>query len=101
MSVKQSAELTEFYRAYAKWLDDGAPTNAVFTRRTGLCTNMETYPMRVSDEMIYQFQFAKLDEVFPFNEGYYQNYREESRRQRCHLNSKRIQWVRDHCNPEE
>lgn len=107
--TKQSETLTEFYRAYAAWLDIGAPKGKPFQRCWGLCTNLHewlagaesrdynayTEDYNAYTEMLEQFQEAGLDTRHPFNrtgDAYFK----WSDKNTQHLNPKRIKWVRDH-----
>lgn len=98
-----SDELKAFYRAYLAWLDDGAPEPGAFRRDTGLCGNLwAAIPERAAriqarDEMRDQFKATGLSRSLPFNTGYdTPDYGDESFVYRCHLNPKRIAWVREH-----
>lgn len=104
--VNQSKELTEFYRAYAKWLDEGAPHMQPFVRDDGLCINirkMVGYRFGLRAEMQEQFiQHMGKPMFYPFNVSKScRPYLVEANAYECHLNPARIQWVRDHCNPVE
>jgi hypothetical protein len=102
--MTQSKELTEFYNAYAKWLDDGAIEGKPFTRGYGLCTNLEDFyfdserPYRnnICRELVTQFVTANLNSLCPFNLAGTYSY--ECSHDLIHLNHYRIQWVRDHLN---
>lgn len=98
--MPQSAELTAFYRAYAKWLDDGAPEDKPFARCFGLCSNTFRYSNevghRIENEMRIQFKNADLPVNYPFNDSS-RYYDEEAAFNQMHLNPNRIQWVREHC----
>jgi hypothetical protein len=108
--MTQSLELTTFYRAYAKWLDEGAPHEKPFYRGNGLCGSLYDYLYTelvvktdlVEQAFLYeirsQFEDAKLDRNFPFNEGSRKAFLEEMKLLSFYLNPKRIQWVTDHCN---
>ena len=111
--AKQSEELTEFYYAYAEWIDKGAPKSNLFSCQDGLCAAIFYYydgdfglyqPVR--SEMRQQFYRAKLDTNYPFNhEGCSltakRAFDSEMRDQACHLNPKRTKWVRDHLVQEQ
>jgi hypothetical protein len=105
--MSQSELLTQFYRAYVAWIDDGAPEGIVFTRGNGLCSNLIRFIRGVTDslctrrmvgnEMYGQFRtaFAAKDWGFPFNDND-STYWTESGIYQCHLNQDRIKWARDH-----
>lgn len=103
--MPQSKELTEFYQAYAKWLDEGAPNWEPFRRDCGLCLNLYKYTQeeellnRLDKELWQQFEDAGLNVYLPFNIK--TSYRDEKRTQTCFENPLRIKWVRDHCNPQD
>lgn len=96
----QSEQLTQFYRSYAGWLDDGAKEGMVFYRNHGLCLNLcewlATADMQdqLLGEIYDQFKDAGLCTVYPFNErdGFHREHREHT----CYLNEARINWVRQH-----
>lgn len=103
----QSKELTEFYQAYATWLDDGAPEGQVFSRKDGLCDNLYEYctskGMRrlwaeLDAEMMEQFSAAGLHSIYPFNHGRSASYCSASNHDRHYLNPRRIAWVKAHAN---
>jgi hypothetical protein len=96
----QSKELTQFYRDYAKWLDDGAPQYQPFSRHRGLCSNSVRYEAEMDKlyfEMKAQFIAANLPDTFPFDEGNGLKYFDTVDQATCYLNRARIQWVKDHC----
>jgi hypothetical protein len=108
----QSELLTKFYRAYAAWIDDGAPEILVFTRQHGLCHNLKTWLRAVDgvvipqtwyeldQEMRKQFRQARLHETFPFNRGDRMYYQIEQNTvasgPQCHSNANRLSWVNEH-----
>lgn len=109
--MTQSKELTEFYQAYKKWLEEGAPAERPFFRYWGLCSNFTAWAhdygamnrqtiFTVGRELTQQFADAGLDIFMPFNamKGG-DNYTEEAASHQTHLNPKRIQWVKEHANP--
>lgn len=102
---KQSDLLTQFYRAYAGWLEAGAPERIIFSRSHGLCTNLVNWAratdldlydrLRVNMEMRQQFRAARRDESYPFD-GHPESYTQTVMEDRCYLNEHRIKWVREH-----
>lgn len=114
--------LKNFYRAYAAWLEAGAPEKNEnpyrFDRGFGLCSNVTIFfTENVNGEDVYdvtegynalrqmkdQFVFAGLDSNTPFNKpawGYGENYFSESFDRRCYLNESRIEWVKSHAEDE-
>jgi hypothetical protein len=100
---RQSELLTQFYRAYAAWLDAGAPKEMGFSRHHGLCGALRQWANRhaqveyrnLGNEL--QAQFMKLSTSFlhPFHELSSQ-YNLEADRGACHRNPKRIAWAREH-----
>lgn len=103
--MKQSELLTEFYLAYADWLDAGAPDEKPFYRSGGLCWMLSHYlschgiPRKergqLANELEDQFEAAGLNHLFPFNDGE-DGFSNEEETDTMHLNSRRIKWVRDH-----
>lgn len=111
----QSQLLTQFYRAYTAWIDDGAPEGIIFSRQHGLCHNLQVWVRSIismagqewyelDQEMRLQFQKTELHPIFPFNTGdrmYYQieqNTMETSLQ--CHSNANRLSWARKHADIE-
>ena len=105
--------LVSFYRAYWVWLEDGAPEKNEnphnFERGYGLCSNLFIYfttkdgdvdrdAYTAKREMRHQFSKAGLDDNTPFNPG--GDYFSESFDCLCHLNEKRIEWVKLHAKTE-
>lgn len=101
-----SDELKAFYRAYLAWLEAGAPEGMPFLRGLGLCSSVpdvvtRAYSYDVRQEMKRQFREAGLNSTLPFNShpGATEdlpNYGDECNSGACHLNPKRIAWVREH-----
>lgn len=93
-----SKNLKTFYKAYAAWLDAGAPHGQPFVRNNGLCLNLLLkMPLPYEEtnaafeEMSEQFHEAGLGTLFPFDT------REEYHTcDNMHLNPRRITWVRAH-----
>ena len=105
----QSEELTALYKEYLKWLEQGAPDKEPFFRDAGLCHNLiirafivdgNEAAMRVSVELRSQLYAAFASPTYPFNADS-RDYLNEANSKKCHLNPKRIKWVRDHCNPQD
>lgn len=106
--MQQSELLSEFYRAYAWWLDAGAPLDMGFYRNHGLCNSLRVWANRnaqlgyknLHDELIEQFRQAGLDTHYPFNCGdriyYLIECGDRNFNPRCHINEQRIKWVRDY-----
>lgn len=96
--MKQSDNLTKFYRAYLAWANDGAPKNNIynFWPAYGLCYNARLYDSwgGQRNEMRAQFMYAGLDVEIPFNVP--SSYKHESAENTCHLNPRRMAWVREH-----
>jgi hypothetical protein len=93
--------LNRFYIAYWAWLQDGAQEDSVvFSRRTGLCTNLWCfggYSLDASfatEIMLSQFHNAGLNITAPFHE-FTKDYWKEGQAKLSHLNPKRIEWVRN------
>jgi len=96
MSIaNQSEKLTDFYKAYLKWAEDGAPVHNEhhFGRHAGLCSNAFSFGHEgLRDELIQQFVMDGLDEEYPFNENC-DDYASEAAK---HHNPKRMAWVHEH-----
>lgn len=106
--MKQSAELTGFYRAYLAWVERGAPSGEPFTRGAGLCFNLKLHePLRydirllknVLSEMQTQFVWAGLDSGWPFCR--WETYDALSGSGTHHTLPARLQWVREHAMLED
>ena len=92
-----SPELMEFYKAYAEWLDKGAPEHEPFQRGYGLCGNLafnwKPVWYELIQKMVRQFKEAGLHGEFPFDaDG--REYMINKVDQKQHLNPRRIAWVR-------
>lgn len=119
--AEQSVLLTQFYREYLEWAENGGVQTkfgkADFNRGFGLCHNLEIWldfheihldtGDNIEEEMQIQFCQAFPEKVdafccdFPFNDetdcdGGGRQYENEALSNTCHLNQRRIQWVRDH-----
>lgn len=98
-TANQSPELTAFYRAYRDWAyRDGAPQGQPFSRRSGLCYNLDVHvdghisPM--FSEMDKQFRDAGLDPNYPFQPM--EDYEMFSDELTQHLCPVRRAWVEEH-----
>ena len=90
--------LKDFYQEYAAWIDAGAPNARPFYRSAGLCYNLQLFTDDYSTlfhEMLSQFKSEGLDKHYPFNIGE-EDYQYSSNKRNQHLNSRRIEWVRNH-----
>ena len=119
--MKQSKELTNFYRAYLNWLNAGAPiaNEYDFKRTHGICCCITEFIeveyahkqendhrkiiSKMIDEIQSQFLLAGLEKWLPFNkfgdvDGI--DYLYEVLNGTCHLNPKRIQWVKGHAGEQ-
>lgn len=105
MSKQQSELLTQFYKDYLAWVENGAPALNGFTASYGLCYNLVIWCrannqswFEVALEMSNQFKRADLDRRYPFNDSMWpaDDYTSEGERQEMHLNEKRIAWVKSH-----
>lgn len=109
--MKQSEELTKFYRAYNDWLDADAPRDNRygFYKDIGLCGNLVSFYKNgelvipshadmqtlqvIRNEMRDQFLYAGLDAQYPFGERKYIRQRRDCSQ---HLDPNRIRWVKSH-----
>ena len=104
-----TSDLKAFYKAYAAWLDVGAPEGEPFTRAKGLCWTVSVYVQDTFgggrgepavQDMMQALIAADLDGTLPFNnsDGYIKGYGygSECYLGTCHLNPKRAEWVRKH-----
>ena len=105
MKTDQSPELTQFYRDYLAWIDAGAPEpHEVFSRSEALCVNYQSWQIAKDtlDASLYkfglQFTAAGLSTLSPFNSEL-ADLIDEQNRAACHLNPKRIAWVRTRVSP--
>lgn len=97
--------LEMFYRDYAAWLDAGAPEHQPFSRSEGLCYSLivwcyhkntgESGKTVLLMALSMSFHQAGLLRGTPFNEGITE-FSLEAQGKACHLNPKRIAWVREH-----
>lgn len=96
--MKQSDNLTKFYRAYHAWANDGAPMDNPhgFVNDCGLCYNARKFDttLLVRHEMQSQFATAGLDDAMPFCDE--ESYMADTDFGTHHLNHARIAWVKDH-----
>lgn len=96
-------KLSEFYRAYSDWIDDGAPEGEPFSGRVGLCGSVCLYlkskgcNFREREMALFlmrkQFIKANLNRDYPFNNrdnSYYM----ESIDGLIHTNKNRVAWVK-------
>lgn len=102
----QSKELTQFYREYKAWLDNGAPDFFPFARFKGLCDNLNHSVSlgdsllsisKVKNELADWFEYHHLDYKYPFGK---ENFEDRMMEDTQHLDPLRIKWVEDHLKPE-
>ena len=101
MSSTTKEELKNFYKAYAAWLNAGAPDYKPFSRHEGLCYALRMYAedqgfkplLRVSlrEELDDQFNMKP----YPFNIDR-SHYARECLAGEVHRNLVRVDWVRKH-----
>jgi hypothetical protein len=99
---KQSELLTQFYRAYFEWVNNGAPEQNPFSRYHGLCGALRQWANRnaqleypkLKDELLAQFMKETTSFLHPFH-TFAQEYNREVDRGEAHLNLDRIKWVKD------
>lgn len=92
--------LKGFYKAYADWLDKGAPPYRPFSRGLGLCSNLQYYTgvenifvlTRLERQLSDQFEDAGLSAAYPFGEEAFDSYLDENN---MHLDPNRIAWVKN------
>lgn len=103
--IPSSYELLQFYVYYLDWVNrSNVKDNAMFSKNICLtesifrywhtgrkCTHSEA--MRIVGEYLEQLQKAELPVLHPFNESK-EELEQECREGKCHLNEKRIEWVR-------
>jgi hypothetical protein len=113
--MNQSELLTQFYRAYVAWIDDGAPEGILFERGHGLCMNLRKFSKAIGLdaqqlyetglEFVDQIVSAGLDIMYPFNAGERMYYLIEQdlpgHGPSCHTNSIRLDWARNHAQSTE
>ena len=97
-------KLKDFLQLYMDWVDDGAlePTILGFIRGSGLCDNLRRYSemmgngsnaRELTEELMTMFWKDGLNTKFPFDYGF-QDYCDKGMNSECHLNPKRIAWIR-------
>ena len=94
--MKQSKNLTKFYKRYYKWAKKGGKQNNKynFDDYTGMCVNVEEmFSHRERTEMRDQFVAAGLSEYYPFGEA---NYDDCSDCGGMHKDQNRLRWVKKH-----
>jgi len=93
--IKQSPELSKFYKELQKWIDGGMPNCEIFSIHYGLCSCAGKYDYinrtYVEREMISQFEKAGLNKNLPFDNSMI-DYRKSVRMQ----NPKRLAWIKAH-----
>lgn len=109
--MKQSKELTKFYKAYYKWIKNGAKKNNKynFQRKHGICSAITSYALYCSDsnctlysskagdmsrEIKEQFSIANLHHLFPFGKD---NYEDGYKTGSSYEDKNRVRWVKKHC----
>jgi len=110
--LKQSQELTNFYKDIQQWLDNGRREHEVFRSDQGLCYNLNHYIDYIPDmttgpdySALYEFESqlraAGLPLFYPFNEGGSQFYFHEMVNSTIFQNPFRLAWVKHHATPQE
>lgn len=94
--MKQSLALTEFYREYYAWVQDGAGEHPFFRRNHSLCAALFRYYRGLAAELEHQLIDAFPEKhLYPFNEDRY-HFMDELKNSSMHQNPLRIKWVKDH-----
>jgi hypothetical protein len=96
--------ILQFLKAWLEWVEKGAPEKELFSRKTGLCGNLDQYCrfrgisredawncLRIFESMLRK---DRLSSVYPFNTGALE-YNEECAGLRIHQNVARLLWVRN------
>lgn len=86
----------ELYTRLKEWLADATSTSPSWgVKQTGLCSYMDNTDLVWEMKAFWEEQ--GLDPVFPFNSivFYKDGYFEESDKAVCHLNPRRLAWVRE------
>lgn len=96
--MNQDEILKQFYQEYCDWLMAGAPKHPSFKKHHGLCSALflwlePGFKERVLTRLREHLSNSGLSTLFPFNSSG-RNYFQESRNNACHLNPKRIAWVK-------
>lgn len=95
--------LLEYLKTYELWLENGAPDGVVFSRRHGLCLNIDGYAEQffpdddtvedvLLEELLKALKQDQINPVLPFIQWAW--YADESRNKTCHLNQGRNEWIR-------
>lgn len=93
-----SPTLKRFLRDYLAWVEQGAPDDWAFSRRSGLCVQTKTWARerRFSEQVGVQLKrelLLSLKSIYPFNETMAE-FLEESEQETAWLNERRRAWVR-------
>ena len=90
--------MLKFLKDYYAWLQAGAPDNEPFSRKVGLCSNInEKYGFDAKLTLRRTLRDTMKDAVYPFNKNG-NEYNDEVENQTMHLNPKRIEWVKKMIN---
>ncbi len=97
--------IKEFCKEYLAWVESGANPHEHFVRHAGLCWAFSSWAWQ-KKVLCAEDAFKHLEKMFmaeglcpllPFNKGEGSTeYCHESQRRTCHLNEKRLAWVRAH-----
>lgn len=85
--------LKQFFQAYIDWVDADAPQHDTFTRRYGLCTNLNRWSGH-DQELRQELRDLLTQDFGTAHKSFGEHYDEESRNSTMHLNEARINWVR-------
>lgn len=86
--------MLEFLKGWLAWVESGAGEHDFYFRDCGLCVSAREYDM-VEDTDIKAGLFDYFcGEEYPFNGGMRMSYADEITRERCHLNTRRLAWVK-------
>lgn len=105
MTIKQSAEIAQFYREIQEWIDAGCPEHDPFNNHIGLCGSLKSWCIRtfyerredLELELMAQFIESDLDDDYPFNPV--RPYWHDTTKKVVYKNSARLAWIKEHAIP--
>lgn len=105
MSAVQD-HLDQFYIELQAWIDGGCGEHRAFSRRAGLCANLNDWCLsqslsddvwdEVSGALADSFDEAELHDVYPFNSRGFVDYASERSVEAVYTNPARLAWIKEH-----
>jgi hypothetical protein len=94
MRGEEVNHMLRFLKGWLAWVEAGAGEHDFYYKDCGLCVSAREYDLVHDTDLEAGLQGYFAGEKYPFNSGMRMNYAEEITSERCHLNPRRLAWVK-------